>query len=698
MPSAFINMAATGAEPNLNILTIPEEKARLAPFPPSCRVLAHFPDTTTPIVSGSIGRIFVDLFSSSRENQYVVIPDDNPNASNQSNAQVERELVATESCLCYGPGCPVYLKSSTASILSSVPGMSDMISSSADGNRLEATVMSAYRTTFQAGTDSNGATSSRWMYSLEVTTHDEKAVTRHGISQGLVSYRHVDEKKEKKRAVEFSIQTKEDCTSVSNSASPSASPSKPPSINTQSSFSKDDDECSSITISVSGRPNLKRASSADASLSLSSDARPRNAKRVKTEENDDSSSTRSTTDAVHVRRIDIPKHVAFYYITGKLIGTKGTTCKELEAKLGIKYDVIHRQLKASHRHLGQTRRYGDIAPIRGSPNCIMIKAKTRETAKHAVKVVVHVLSNDFRGKEKTSGEILKQELLESVQEATIQDPNFYKLTFSSSTDSGNVPKADSIAYNRIGPVKSWRGQNDVEVRRIVCPSYLSLGKLRGALIGPAGANKDELVRKMSAQLWFCSPRDDEWHKKRHVLFGNLLPVLDHPCIMLRAGNEDTANDAVEIMIDELCKLFPLEAQLREDLISSVAGTTVEDEGFVDPSTSECDDGSSSNNMIDPNYIFSTDSFTNSDDDEETWGHRKKGYQANRRRNVHRKHSRSERSGGHSARSSGGHTRSRTSYMYEPTTWSRSPRRSRPNIVTPAKRPAPTIDSALSSKR
>ena len=95
-------------EPNLNILTIPEDKARLAPFPPSCRVLAHFPDATinTPIVSGTIGRIFVDLFSSSRENQYVVIPDDNPNASNESNGQEDKDLVATESCLCYGPGCP----------------------------------------------------------------------------------------------------------------------------------------------------------------------------------------------------------------------------------------------------------------------------------------------------------------------------------------------------------------------------------------------------------------------------------------------------------------------------------------------------------------------------------------------------------------------------------------------------------------
>lgn len=262
--------------------------------------------------------------------------------------------------------------------------------------------MSAYRTTFQAGTDSNEG--SRWMYFLEVVTRDEKTVIRHGVSQDLVSCRHVDEKKEKKKAVEFSTQTKEDFVSVSNSALPSASlsasnstsPSKLPSITAESSFGRDDDECSSITMSVAGRPNLKRASSADASLSLSSDARPRTAKRVKTEKNDDSSST--AADTVHVRRIDIPKHVAFLYIIGKLIGTKGTTGKKLESKLGIKYDVIHRQLKASQRHLGQTRRYGDIAPIWGSPNCIMMRAKTRETAQHAVKVIVHILSNEFRGK------------------------------------------------------------------------------------------------------------------------------------------------------------------------------------------------------------------------------------------------------------------------------------------------------------
>ena len=453
-------------------------------------------------------------------------------------------------------------------------------------------------------------------------------------------------------------------------------------------------------MSAAGRPDLKRASSADASLSLSSDARPRTAKRIKTEKNDDSSST--ATDTVHVRRIEIPKHVAFLYINGKLIGTKGTTCKkQLESKLGIKYDVIHRQLKASQRHLGQTRRYGDIAPIWGSPNCIMIRAKTREIAQHAVKVIVHILSNEFRGKTGTSGETLRKELLESVQEATLHDPSFYKLTFSSSTDSGNVPKSapsNSIAYNRIGPVKSWRGQNDVEVRRIVCPSYLSVGKLRGALIGPAGANKDELVRKMSAQLWFYSPRD-EWDKKYHVLFGNMLPALDHPCIMLRAGNEDTANDAVEIIIDELCGLFPSAAQLRQDLITSVAGTTVEDEGFIEPSMSENDDDSLSNDdVIDPNYIFSMDSFTASDDEEETWGRRKKRYQTNRHRNIHRKHSHFERRGSRSARASGSPTSRRSRSSYEPT-WSRSPvKRSRPNIVTPAKRPAPTIDSALSSKR
>ena len=693
-------------EPNLNILTIPEDKARLAPFPPSCRVLAHFSDTATPIVSGTIGRIFVDLFSSSRENQYVVIPDDNPNASSELNAQEEKDLVATESSLCYGPGCPVYLKSSTASILSSVPGMSDMISSSAGGNRLEAKVMSAYRTTFQAGPDSTEA--SRWMYSLEVTTRGEKTAIRHGVSQDLVSYRHVDEKKEKKKAVEFSTQSKEDCASVSNSALPSpsasasnsASPSKLPSITAESSFGRDDDECSSITMSVAGRPDFKRASSADASLSWSSDARPRTAKRVKTEKNDDSSST--AADAVHVSRIDIPKYVAFLYITGKLIGTKGTTCKKLESKLGIRYDVIHRQLKASKRHLGQIRRYGDIAPIWGSPNCIMIRAKTKEMAQHAVKVIVHILSNEFSGKKGTSGETLRKELLESVQEATLHDPSFYKLIFLSSDDIGNAPKSarsNSIAYNRIGPVKSLRGQNDVEVRRIVCPSYLSVGKLRGALIGPAGANKDELVRKMSAQLWFYSPRE-EWDKKYHVLFGNMLPALDHPCIMLRAGNEDTANDAVKFMIDELCGLFPSAAQLRQDLINSVAGTTVEDEGFIEPSMAEVDDVSSSNDdVIDPNYTFSTDSFTGSDDEEETWGQRKKRNKTNRRRNTHRTHSRFERRTGRSVRSSEGLTSIRGRSSYEPTTWSRSPaKRSQPNIVTPAKRKAPSIDSALSSKR
>ena len=679
-------------EPNLNILTIPEDKARLAPFPPSCRVLAHFSDATTPVISGSIGRIFVDLISLSRENQYVVIPDDNPNASNESNAQAKKDLVATESCLCYGPGCPVYLKSSTASILSSVPGMSDMISSSAGENKLEAKVMSAYRATFQAGPDSTEA--SRWMYSLEVATRDEKTAIRHDVSQDLVSYRHVDEKKEKKKAVEFSTQTKEDCASVSNpaSASNSASPSKPPSINTQSSFRKDDDECSSITMSVAGRPDLKRASSADTSLSLLSDKQFRAAKRMKSGETIDNSSS-ATTDTVHIRRIDIPNHVAFDYLRTKLIGSRSSKCRQLESKLRIKYSLIHRQLKASHQFLDRTDRYGDIAPIRGSPNCIMIRAKTRETVQHAVKVIVHILSHEFRGKKGTSGETLQKELLESVQEATLHDPSFHKLTSSSSTDKGNAPKSlhtNSIAYNRIGPVKSWRGQNDVEVRRIVCPSYLSVGKLRGALIGPAGANKDELVRKMSAQLWFYSPRD-EWDKKYHVLFGNMLPALDHSCIMLRAGNEDTANDAVEIMIDELCKLFPLEAQLREDLITSVAGTTVEDEGFIEPSMFENDDDSSSNDdVIDPNYTFSTDSFTASDDEEETRGRRKKRYQTNRHRNIHRKHSHFERGGA-------GHTRSRSSH--EPTTWSRSPvKRSRPNIVTPAKRPAPTIDSALSSKR
>ena len=545
---------------NLNLLTIPDEKSRFAPFPPSCRVLAHLPDKSGPIISGTIGRIFVDLFSSSRENQYVIIPDSNPNASKESS---EQELVATAPCLCYGPGCPVYLKSSTASILSSVPGMSGLISSSAGGNKMEATVMSAYRTTFQAEADGTVNNGTQWLYSLEVTTRDDKKVIRHGISQDLVSYRHVDEKAEKKKTVEFATQAKQDEISVSSavsasaSASISASPSKLPSITAGSSFDRDDDECSSITTSVSGRPDLKRASSADASLSLSSYAQTRTTKRMKSGETSHDS---SSTTTVHIRRIDIPTYVAIGYLKMKLIGNRGVKCKQLESKLKIKYYLIHRQLKASHQFLDRSDRYGDIAPIRG-PNCILIRATTREAAQHAVKVIVHILSNEFRGKKGTSGEILREELLGSVQEATVEDPSFGK------------------AISRL--------------------------------------NADDFA---SAPLSYSS------------------------------------------------------------------------------SVSEDDDGSSSNNVIDPNYTFSTDSFTNSDDEEETWGRRKKHNKTNRRRHIHRTQSHFERRGSRSVRSFGVHPTRRSRSSYEPT-WSRSPvKRSRPNIVTPAKRPAPTIDSALSSKR
>ena len=74
--------------------------------------------------------------------------------------------------------------------------------------------------------------------------------------------------------------------------------------------------------------------------------------------------------------------------------------------------------------------------------------------------------------------------------------------------------------------------------------------------------------------------------------------------------------------------------VRSELLGSVQEATVEDPSFgkaisrlnaddfasaplsYSSSVSEDDDGSSSNNVIDPNYTFSTDSFTNSDDEEE----------------------------------------------------------------------------------
>ena len=364
-------------------LTLPDNQAALAPFPPGCPVLVSGssgdsePSTTTSPQTylGQIHSVYIDLGSTSRNNFYRVRPS---SAASATEAATELRSVA-ESALTYAPGCSVTVNASA---------LPPFVTEGGGGDTRDATILSCV---------GGGGSNSYYLLEVMPGPSDSWANIQSTVPVDSVRYR---------------VPTK-DSSALARAPEPAPAPAAqepPPAAANDNEDNNNDDQGARV---ISPHPHTIPADEDGSSLNSSSRAPPVPSITINTDRKrsaeqldcDGGSSTLSpmptdgsisvaSSNAIAeevVRRIDIPETVDANKIKGALVGPGGKINGRMQTKFGVIISILGLDDAVSSSVVDSFSKLGPISFTAGD-KCIMIQGSERKVH-DAAKVVIHMLVN-----------------------------------------------------------------------------------------------------------------------------------------------------------------------------------------------------------------------------------------------------------------------------------------------------------------
>ena len=356
---------------NPSHLTLPDNQAALAPFPPGCPVLVSGSsgdsETSAAHASpqtylGQVHSVYIDLGSTTRDNFYRVRP------SSAAPAEAATELrSAAESALKYAPGCTVTVNASA---------LPPFVTDGGGGDTRDATIISCV-----GGGVSGGSN----YYLLDVM---------HGLSDSwdnIQSTVPVDSVRYRALTVEskeLGQDGYQDNRAINNNPHPHMIPADED--GSLKSTSKDPPVAS---IAFDNTGSRKRPAQLDADDGGSSTLSP-----MPTDGSIRVASSNAIAEEV-VRRIDILDTVDVSKVKGALVGSDNKINQRMQTKFGVIISILGLDDAVTSSVVGSFSKLGPISYKVGD-KCIMIQGSERKVH-DAAKVVIHMLVNKcYDGKEK----------------------------------------------------------------------------------------------------------------------------------------------------------------------------------------------------------------------------------------------------------------------------------------------------------
>ena len=340
-------------------LTLPDNQAALAPFPPGCPVLvsgssdepsaAHASPQT---YLGQIHSVYIDLGSTTRDNFYRVRP------SSASATEAATELrSASESALKYAPGCTVTVNASA---------LPPFVTEGGGGDTRDATIISCV----------GGGGSSNY-YLLEVMPGPSDSWTNIQSTVPVDSVRYRAPVVEDNELGQDGDQNNR---AINNNPHPHMIPADED--GSLKSTSKDPPVAS---IAFDNTGSRKRPAQLDADDGGSSTLSP-----MPTDGSISVASSSAIAEDV-VRRIDIPDTVDASKVEGALIGPDNKINRRMQTKFGVIISILGLDDAMSSSAVESFSKLGPISYKVGD-KCIMIQGSERKVH-DAAKVVIHMLVN-----------------------------------------------------------------------------------------------------------------------------------------------------------------------------------------------------------------------------------------------------------------------------------------------------------------